>query len=83
MYTHAHTYVYWPYCMACRVLVPRPGIKPAHSKPPHWKSGVLTTGPQGGPQVFGSGGRDTGSHCIGLVWWIFALVTLSVHHPQV
>ena len=31
----------WPYCMACRVLVPWPGIEP---RPWQWKHQVLTTG---------------------------------------
>ena len=42
IHRHTHTNVYQPHCMACRILVPRPGIKPAHSKPLHWIWGVLT-----------------------------------------
>ena len=30
----------WPYCTACGILVPSPGIKPV---PLHWKLGVLTS----------------------------------------
>ena len=33
-------------CVACRILVPRPGIEPA---PLRWEHGVLTTGPPGSP----------------------------------
>ena len=36
--------IFWPRHMACRILVPRPGIEPG---PRHWKLGVLTTGPPG------------------------------------
>ena len=32
---------FWPYCMACRISVPQPGINPCLLK---WKHRVLTTG---------------------------------------
>ena len=35
---------FWPYCAACRILVPWPGIEPG---PWQWKPQVLTTGPPG------------------------------------
>ena len=38
---------FWPHCMACGVLVPPPGIKPA---PPAWKLRILTTGLPGKSQ---------------------------------
>ena len=38
---------FWPYCMACGISVPQPGIKPC---PLQWKHRVLTTGPPGKSQ---------------------------------
>lgn len=46
-------YLFWLYCVACRILVYRPGIKP---KSPEWKrSRVLAIGPTGNsprPSIF-------------------------------
>ena len=40
--------LFWPYCMACGILVPWPGIEPCFEPwTLHWKHGVLTTGPVG------------------------------------
>ena len=36
---------FWPCPVACGILVPQPGIEPAHSL--HWKYKVLTPGPRG------------------------------------
>ena len=35
---------FWPRCVACRILLPLPGIEPG---PRQWKHQVLTTGPPG------------------------------------
>ena len=35
---------FWPYYLACGILVPQAGIEPM---PPQWKHGALTTGPPG------------------------------------
>ena len=36
--------IFWPCCMVCRILVPKPGIEPM---PLHWQHKFLTTGPSG------------------------------------
>ena len=33
--------IFWPYCMACRIVVPGPGIE---LMPLHWQFSILTTG---------------------------------------
>ena len=38
-----------PPCVACRILVPSPGIEPG---PPQWKHQVLTPGPPGNSPIF-------------------------------
>ena len=42
------SFFFWPHCMACRILVPWPGIEPC---PLQWKCRVLTTGLPGNSLV--------------------------------
>ena len=42
-------FLFLPHCVACRILVPSPGIELG---PPQWKHQVLTTGPPGNSPIF-------------------------------
>ena len=45
-----YSFFFWPYHMACGILIPQSGIEP---RPLQWEHRVLTTGPAGkSPELY-------------------------------
>ena len=76
-------FFFWPLCMACRILVPQPGIE---SAPRQEEPRVLTSGPPGKAHLASSRFLTPGLHLptrtplVTSCWLAFALVLLRTTH---